>query len=145
MKEITGNLWDHYSDDPKCIIVITTNGYVKKSGECVMGRGCAKEAKEFFPGIAKDLGTLIKQHGNHVHYLEQGIISFPVKHNWWEDADITLIEQSAQEFVVLVNDAEWTSIVVPRPGCGCGGLAWDIVKPVLEKYLDDRFSIITFR
>lgn len=144
MKEIIGNLWDHYSEDPKCALVITTNGVVKKNGECVMGRGCAKQAKGYFPGIAKKLGSLIKNLGNHVYYLGKGIVSFPTKHNWWEDSDITLIERSAQELVALVDEMRWNSVVVPRPGCSNGRLEWDDVKPVLEKYLDDRFEIITF-
>ncbi len=39
MKEDFGDLWDFDG-----IIAITTNGFVKKDGSCVMGRGCAKEA-----------------------------------------------------------------------------------------------------
>lgn len=142
MKEIAGNIWDFY---PGHAIVITTNGNVKKkNGECVMGRGCAKEAKDRFPWIAKELGFRIKRYGNHVHLLGQGIISFPTKHNWWEDSDISLIERSTQELVAIVNEIGWDSVVLPRPGCSNGRLEWDEVKPVLEKYLDDRFEIITF-
>lgn len=38
MIEKPGNIWDYYNKD--CfVIVITTNGYVKNSGEAVMGRG----------------------------------------------------------------------------------------------------------
>jgi hypothetical protein len=52
MKEIAGELWDHHKAG--VVIAITTNGYVKGNGACVMGRGCAKEARDSFPGI--DLG-----------------------------------------------------------------------------------------
>ena len=41
MREVVGNLWTYPAD----IRVITTNGTVKNDGTCVMGRGCAAEAK----------------------------------------------------------------------------------------------------
>lgn len=141
MEEIKGNLWDFW---PEHIIVITTNGFVKNNGECVMGRGCAREARDRFPWIAKWLGDFIKLYGNHVYYLGEGIVSFPVKHNWWKKSDFTLIERSTQELVAITNKMRWPIVVVPRPGCGNGGLDWKDVKPILEKYLDDRFKIITF-
>jgi hypothetical protein len=37
MKEVIGNLWFYY--DKGATAVITTNGYVKRDGRCVMGRG----------------------------------------------------------------------------------------------------------
>lgn len=147
MQEVTGNLWDYPADAR----VITTNGYVKSNGECVMGRGCAKEATERFLGIAKRLGGFIKQHGNHVFMLKVGppaLVNFPVKHKWDQPADISLIERSAHELVAwadAMRDHGVNKVVLPRPGCGNGRLNWERdVKPVLEKILDDRFKVITF-
>ena len=96
MIEVTGNLWSF----PANVRVITANGSVKKNGECVMGRGCALEASQKHPYIPLILGSLIIQHGNHVHWLygtdkSEIIFSFPVKHKWNEKADPTLIERSA--------------------------------------------------
>ena len=39
MKEVFGDLWEFDG-----IIAITTNGFVKRDGTCVMGRGCARQA-----------------------------------------------------------------------------------------------------
>ena len=64
-------------------LVITTNGFRKSNGECVMGRGIAKQIADAVPALPKRLGELIGAHGNVVHYLgdHQGIalVSFPVK------------------------------------------------------------------
>lgn len=79
MKEAKGNMWDMSCD----AICITTNGFVKSNGECVMGRGCAKEAAEYFPEIPKILGGKIKKNGNTVqtirHFEGVAIVAFPVK------------------------------------------------------------------
>lgn len=142
MQEVKGDLWD-YPADIRCI---TTNGFVKQNGACVMGRGCAKEARDKFPGIDKALGRAILTVGNHVNLLlEYGnIVSFPVKHTWNQQADPELIKRSAEELLILTNAYGWDTVVIPRPGCGNGGLKWENLKPLLEPILDDRFHIITF-
>lgn len=81
MIEKRGNMFDEVG---KCsAIVITTNGFVASRGKCVMGRGCAKEARDRWAGIDLALGKLIRENGNGVHPLltENGttIVSFPVK------------------------------------------------------------------
>ena len=78
MKEETKDLWTAE------ILCITTNGYVKSSGQCVMGRGCAYQAKVRYPALPKKLGLLIQKYGNRVFDLgiqedSKRIISFPVK------------------------------------------------------------------
>lgn len=156
MREQRKNLWDMRVD----AVCITTNGYVNKQGDAVMGAGCALEARSKFPGIAHELGSLITDVGNHVHRLqtprhgwydgESGeeftteVLSFPVKHHWKERADMKLIERSAQELVALTDEWSFSSVAVPRPGCGNGHRNWEDVKPVIEPILDDRFIIVSF-
>lgn len=137
MIEVTGNLWTYPADWR----VITTNGFVKKNGECVMGRGCAKEARDKFPGFAKQLGHAIQTHGNRLWvWPEHMLITFPVKHNWFEKADPLLIIESTK----LLKD--WVgsrSVLMPRPGCGNGQLRWEDVRPLLAA-LPDNVKVITF-
>jgi len=142
MIEIYGNFWDV----PNAFAhVITTNGTIRSDGRCVMGRGVALQATKKIPRIAKILGDLIKEKGNKVHYLGPfvdgyNMFSFPVKDNWWEPAKLELIERSCKELVALVPTAR--KIVMVRPGCGNGNLAWQVVKPICELYLDDNFVIV---
>jgi hypothetical protein len=144
MKEIYGNLWNAASD----LRVISTNGIVRKDGACVMGRGCAHEAKTRFPGIEFRLGELLREHGNRVmrlgRYGGTMISSFPVKHHWRQEADPVLIRRSAEQLVALADKFGHERVVIPRPGCGNGKLRWSDVRKVLADILDDRFMIITF-
>lgn len=141
MIEVKGNLWDYPADWR----VITTNGFVKKNGECVMGRGCAFEAKKKFPELAKELGWRIKEGGNTPYrFTKWGLITFPVKHNWWEKADLELIKQSAEILNIDATNHPDMQIVMPRPGCGNGQLKWEDVKPLLE-FLPDNVKVITWQ
>lgn len=108
-----------------------------------MGRGCARQAAERFPGLPARLGALLAVGGNHVHLLEEGLVSFPVEESPWANPDLSLIRRSAEEFRAMADKNGWTRVVVPRPGCGGGGLAWSEVKPLLVDLFDDRFMVIT--
>ena len=142
MIETFGNIWNFHLQDKW--IAITTNGTVKSDGSCVMGRGVAKQAKDRYPQLPFIIGGLIGWNGDHVHAIPtHKIITFPVKHNWYEKADINLIEQSAKELkemtFLLPNNIHFYLV---RPGCGNGQLNWEDVKPIIEKYLDDRFIVV---
>jgi hypothetical protein len=156
MIEQYGNIWQLKGD----AICITTNGFVKKNGEAVMGAGIAKEAAKQFPHLPKLLGNTIKVRGNHLavffneisHYngeegaiSNQDIVSFPVKHNWFEKADMELIRRSARELMKWADQLpHWERVLLPRPGCGNGKLDWSDVKREIEPILDDRISVVTF-
>jgi hypothetical protein len=145
MLEVKGNLWDYHNPYP---VVITTNGNVKLSG-AVMGKGIAFEAKNRFPGLPKMLAQHIKMSGNVVKYFpEFNLFTFPTKNNWWEKSDLELITESCDRLLYMMNFLgnrdTWTfeKVYMVRPGCNNGQLSWEIVKPVLEHYFDDRFIIV---
>jgi hypothetical protein len=147
MNEIVADMFSEKVVNLADAICLTTNGFVKKNGCCVMGAGNAKQAKDKFKGIDKVLGTLIKENGNIVqivwNLVDTFILSFPVKHNWWEKADVDLVELSTKQLVELTNKMGWKKVILPRPGCHNGRLMWlSEVKPILKSYLDDRFYII---
>jgi len=149
MREIKGDLWDAavaLRADATCV---TTNAFVKRNGEAVMGRGVAREAAERWPDLPRTLGNLLGEIGTHVvrlgprhsgrHIME--LVAFPVKHHWSDTAAPELIVNSCKELVALANKYGWKTIVLPRPGCGNGGLTWDLVQPILVALFDDRFVV----
>ena len=144
MKEILGNLWD-YLIYPDAILCITTNGTIKNDGTAVMGRGCAREALHRFPGIDLELGRKIKIHGNVVNELIAGkLLSFPVKYEWWQKADLDLIIKSAHQLDnwCFLNHSK--TFILPKPGCGNGKVQWDEVKGSIENILNNQVFVIDF-
>lgn len=146
MKEITGNIWELFEKEDVDAICITTNGVVKSNGELVMGAGIAKEASDRFPQLTRYFGSLVFLDGNIPHCFitdkEKIIFSFPTKNNYKNKSVLYLIENSCKELKFLVDYNKLKKVILPRPGCGLGGLKWDVVKPICEKYFDDRFFII---
>lgn len=141
MVETRGDIWEHAAVGT---IAITTNGSLTRTGRAVLGRGVAQQAALRFPDIAEILGRLLAKHGNHVFDLGHGIVSFPVEETAWSQPDLRLIARSAQELRDLTDRSEWPLVVVPRPGCGGGGLSWKDVQPLLQPCFDDRFVVINY-
>lgn len=149
MKEVCCNLWDHglASTGAPSAICITTNGTVKANGSAVMGRGCALEAAQIYPGIAAQLGSQIEEAGNNVQIIRVvssvPIVAFPVKYAWHERADLDLIARSARSLVELIACQGWREVLLPRPGCGNGQRDWEReVRPILLPILDDRVVVV---
>lgn len=169
MKEMTGNMWA-YADAHKevTVVVVTTNGYVRKDGTAVMGRGCAKEAARRWPWLPLMLGRRLQARGNapfafrlpNKHYK---LVTMPVKPvvcnpgdalpkmrhlrvdvpGWGCYADLGLIERSAHEMRNLLNGS--SVVIFPRPGCGNGGLGWPTVRKVLEPiFKEDKYIFFSY-
>jgi hypothetical protein len=93
VQEIIGNLFDpntyrNATDNSLCnfwpdVIVITTNGFVKKNGAAVMGRGCARAAVNTFANYSLEitLGSRIRTYGNTVHNLGSHLLPRSVYNN----------------------------------------------------------------
>lgn len=139
MRFETGNLVEYLGKAP---VVITTNGTVRRNGKANLGTGNAKEVGDAVPWLEAKLGYLIDQFGNHVHYLDENIVSFPVEHTWQEYADMALIKRSAVELVMLTDQAGWSDVYMPLPGCGKGGLRPSDVIMKLAPILDSRFIVL---
>ena len=141
MLETVGDIWEYAAQGD--IIVITTNGSLARDGRGIVGRGVAKQAAVRFPELAEKMGRLITAQGSHVFDVGNGIVTFPVEETPWSLPDLRIIARSAQELRQLVDDSGWNRIIVPRPGCGGGGLAWKDAQPLLTPWFDERFVVIS--
>ena len=141
MLELSGNLWDYHARGD--FVAITTGGAVGRNGAAQMPRGCAAQAKKLFPGIEMVLGRMICLYGNHVHDLGNRILSFPVENSPYEIPEMRIIERSSRELVEKIDRYGCDRVIVPRPGCGGGGLAWPEVRGVLAGIFDHRFHLIS--
>lgn len=134
-------------------ICILTNGTIKRDGSCVMGAGIAGSFKNMFPGIDFHLGSKLKRGGNKMYPLgryttKEGnrviFLSFPTKNDWRDSSDIELIKTSCVQLMGAIEYYNLKRVALPRPGCGCGGLDWKDIEPILRELLDDRVIICSF-
>jgi hypothetical protein len=161
-EEVTGNIFEFWNSDTPVIVPINLN--LNKFGHNVMNKGIAKDAKELFPILPNMIGKSIKQRKHKIdvfaYVLETNkviegkkeeaiILAFPTRFNYWEKADLKLIEVCARLLVLKVDTIykkiKFDKIMVPKLGCGEGGLDWELeVKPLLEKILDERFILVKY-
>lgn len=136
-----GNIWNYLNHG---IIVVPTNGSVKRNGECVMGRGIAAQCASMWPDLPSRLGTQIRKSGNHAyHFTKPSVVSFPVKRAWYEKADLDLIKRSNDEIIDLFSgSADLAAIYVPQVGCGNGGRTWEEVEPLLTCLNYPNFHLV---
>lgn len=140
MIELKGDIWEE-AKKANGWVVIPTNGYINVYNECVMGRGLALQAKQKFPKLSRELAQRIRIAGNQVYiFSEYKIITFPVKHVWFERANIKLIERSCEELLrifsnnpPLINEP----VFMPHVGCGNGGLDWSYVRRIVIPYFEE--------
>ena len=139
-------------------VVCTTNEVVKRNGELVMGAGIAKVFRDTFPILPfywgeqltqrkkrGDGGHLMMAHCSNVSNYKLGpyLIAFPTKYNFKDKSSLPLIDASMVELRFLVNIMNFSSVLLPKPGCSNGGLSWEKeVFPSIKDLLDERFTII---
>lgn len=149
MREATGDIWQWavINADAACVL---TNMTVA-SGKLIMGGGQAREARTMYPNLPAYWGALyakLSPEALSACYVYDPselyvLVSFPTKRHPSEDSTLALIENSALALSYATDKWSWETVVLPRPGCGLGGLKWEEVRPVLEPIFDDRFTIIT--
>lgn len=146
-----GDLWEfHKRGYWTCV---TTNIGWRANGTNVMGAGVAKEATVRYPSLPEWYGNLCRKYKEKVGiciYNPGRLIMLPTKElnrkkpwlSWQSDSSLELIEQSIQQLVEAVNEERLNRIALSYPGCGNGNLSPKTVKPILLRYLDDRFSVV---
>ncbi len=147
MIEAQGDIWDYAYNEGVDAVCVLTNMTVA-GGRLIMGGGQAREAKSRFPYLPEEWGKEYESWTDfNIRTFDpfQGfiLVSLPTKVHPSDDSTLEVINKSLTELVGLAEWEEWKKVVLPRPGCGLGGLTWDVVKPEIEALLDDRYIVIT--
>lgn len=109
----------------------------------VMGKGIALEFKKRYPDMFMAYKALCEEEKLKIGSLflwkksEKWVMLFPTKQNWRQPSKIEYIEQGLIKFAANWDKLGADSIAFPRLGCGNGNLDWEIVRPLMEKYLNN--------
>ena len=122
-------------ESPAQVIVNTVNTVG------VMGKGLALAFKKRYPDMferykqACDNNSLTIGKLMLFYEADHWLLLFPTKEHWRNPSKLEYIEAGLQKFVRAYADKSITSVAFPRLGCGNGGLDWEEVRPLMERYL----------
>jgi len=114
----------------------------------IMGKGIALQFKNMFPANFREyekackektieIGRLLITEENTLMLGNKIIINFPTKTDWRKPSEYRYIESGLKALVKIIEDRKIKSIALPPLGAGNGGLVWNKVQTISEKYLSD--------
>ncbi len=109
----------------------------------VMGGGIALQFKERYPDMFRDYAARCVEKTvkpGEPYLFENGsvqVLNFPTKNDWRVDSKLEDIETGLKYLSENYGEMGIYSLALPALGCGLGGLDWNDVKPLVEKYLGD--------
>ncbi len=112
----------------------------------VMGKGVALAFKNAFPhnfavyqlacrNKELAIGGLIVVRDSNLLSGDKTIINFPTKTHWRLPSEYAYIVQGLIALHKYLSENAVKSIAMPAPGCGNGGLDWNIVKRLINGHL----------
>lgn len=144
MKEAFGDLWDYHAQG--WWAVIPTNCQHSR-GRAHMGAGLARQAAWRYPELPARYAAALEQQKLNLELPEQRLILLPTKTVWRKAADPILITYGVLRLRRWADaqpevPGEPLLVALPQLGCGLGQLEWAHVQPLLERQLDDRFTVL---
>ena len=138
IKFIEGNLFESSSE--ALVNTVNTVG--------VMGKGIALQFKNQFPNNFKSYSKACKEGRIEIGKLflteeesliagKRIIINFPTKTDWRKPSEYEYIEYGLKDLAKILTEKNIHSVAIPPLGAGHGGLDWNRVKELMQKYLAD--------
>jgi O-acetyl-ADP-ribose deacetylase (regulator of RNase III) len=120
----------------------------------VMGKGIALQFKENFPHNYEiyaaacqrkevEIGKMLVVKENTIKG-EKLIINFPTKTEWYRKSQYKFIEEGLIDLVRVIHEYGIKSISIPPLGTGNGGLKWEKVKELMDRYLGTLANVDIF-
>ena len=107
----------------------------------VMGKGIAAQFKSRYPDMFVDYLSACQRGELRIGKIhtyaapDVWIINFPTKLDWRNPSKYAWIDVGlARLFALVVPQLKIKSIASPGLGCSNGGLSWDKVKPLIQKW-----------
>ncbi|HEX8343699.1 MAG TPA: macro domain-containing protein, partial [Actinoplanes sp.] len=112
----------------------------------VMGKGIALQFKRAFPANFRAYRAACSRGEvrlGRVWAFDTGVLgprryifNFPTKDHWRSSSRLQDIAAGLDSLVSMVQDLGVNSVAIPALGCGNGGLAWEDVRPLIERASD---------
>jgi O-acetyl-ADP-ribose deacetylase (regulator of RNase III) len=150
-KEAVGDMWEMPAD---AYCVTTNTEFVVRADQDrhmhpfgIMGGGVAYEAARRFPGIERNLGKVLVFGGSEpivtTIWENPRVVCFPTKTKVHLNSNPHLIGSSCRRLMYWATYNNAKNILLPRPGCGLGGLRWEDVEPICAEFLDERVTVVS--
>ncbi len=112
----------------------------------VMGKGIALQFRKTFLANYKaysdackkgevTVGKMFVQKDSNLSMGERLIINFPTKKDWRKPSEYIYIEEGLRDLVKVIDQYGIKSMALPPLGAGNGGLKWENVKDLIDRYL----------
>lgn len=135
---LTGDILE--SDAEALVNTVNTMG--------IMGKGVALQFRRAFPSNFKayveackndkvTIGKMFVVRDQNFTSGKKIIINFPTKSNWRKPSEYAYIEMGLQDLRKVIEEEHIKSLAIPPLGAGNGGLDWQKVKVLIQKYLTD--------
>lgn len=114
----------------------------------IMGAGLAKQFKDQFPNMYEAYKMLCKigvvETGSIVWFngSDRTIANLPTKRHWKNPSKLEWISEGLNALHNDMYRGGYTSVALPKLGCGLGGLKWEVVKDLIELEFDDDPDIM---
>lgn len=109
----------------------------------VMGKGLALEFKKRYPRMFEEYKKQCRDGWLYVGSFmlwrakDHFVLNFPTKKHWKDPSSLIYVEAGLLSLANEYENYGISSIAFPKLGCGNGGLDWEVVKPVMERYLQE--------